>query len=94
MSGHGWVTPSPDGTKARCGGPPICSACALEKAQADATAAAPGLRAAVAEEIARAIEQSVCEPGEQCVERFCPDCTRYRQAQADAVMARRMGGTP
>ena len=49
-------------------------------------------RAAVAEEIARAIEQAVCAPGEQCVERFCPDCTRYRQAQADAATARRIGG--
>jgi hypothetical protein len=50
------------------------------------------IRAAVAEEIARAIEQAVCAPGEQCVERFCPDCTRYGQAQADAATARRIGG--
>lgn len=28
--GHGWVTPTPDGAKARCGGPPVCSACARE----------------------------------------------------------------
>lgn len=48
-------------------------------------------RADVAGEIARAIEQSVCEPGEQCAERFCPDCTRYRQAQADAATARKIG---
>jgi histidine triad (HIT) family protein len=47
---------------------------------------------ALAEEIARAIEESVCAPGEQCAERFCPDCTRYRQAQADAATARRTGG--
>jgi DNA-binding transcriptional MerR regulator len=50
--------------------------------------------ASVAEDIARAIEKSVCEPGEQCAERFCPDCTRYRQAQADAATARRIGGAP
>jgi hypothetical protein len=31
--GHGWVTPNPDGTKARCGGPAICPACALEAGQ-------------------------------------------------------------
>lgn len=49
-------------------------------------------RAWVAEEIARAIEESVCEPGDQCVERFCPDCTRYAQAQADAALARKIGG--
>ncbi len=46
----------------------------------------------VAEEIARAIEESVCEPGDQCAERFCPDCTRYAQAQADAALARKIGG--
>lgn len=28
--GHGHVTPNPDGTKARCGGPSICSECATE----------------------------------------------------------------
>ncbi len=49
-------------------------------------------RAWVAEEIARAIEESVCEPGGQCAERFCPDCTRYAQAQADAALARKIGG--
>ena len=54
--------------------------------------AAPAIRAAAAEEIARFIEQSVCGPGDQCAERFCPDCTRYRQAQADAATARRIGG--
>ncbi len=56
------------------------------------TEATPGIRAAVAEEIAKAIEGSVCEPGDQCVERFCPDCTRYFQCQADAATARRIGG--
>ena len=95
MSGHGWVTPNPDGMKARCGGPALCSACALEKVRADVAAAGepPGaaIRAAVAEEIARAIEQSMCEPGEQCAARFCPDCTRYAQCQADAALARRIG---
>jgi hypothetical protein len=50
-------------------------------------------RAAVAGEIAAAIETSVCAPGEQCVKRFCPDCTRYRQALADAATARRIGGS-
>jgi hypothetical protein len=32
MSGHGWVVPNPDGSKARCGGPALCSACATEQA--------------------------------------------------------------
>ena len=32
MSGHGHVTPNPDGSKARCGGPRICSQCAKEAA--------------------------------------------------------------
>lgn len=30
--GHGHVRPNPDGSKARCGGPAICSVCALELA--------------------------------------------------------------
>jgi hypothetical protein len=30
MSGHGWVTPNPDGSKARCGGPGLCPACSAE----------------------------------------------------------------
>ena len=29
-TGHGHVTPREDGVVARCGGPAICSACALE----------------------------------------------------------------
>ena len=33
MSGHGHVTPNADGSKARCGGPAICSVCALEFAR-------------------------------------------------------------
>lgn len=48
-------------------------------------------RAYVAEMIARAIEESVCAPGKQCYERFCQDCIRWRQAQADAATARRAG---
>lgn len=51
-----------------------------------------GVRAAVAADIASAIEKAVCEPGENCAERFCPDCTRYAQCQADAATARRIGG--
>ncbi len=39
MSGHGWVTPSPNGIRARCGGPAICRECALEKVRADLAAA-------------------------------------------------------
>lgn len=32
IGSHGHVTPRPDGMKARCGGPRICSACARELA--------------------------------------------------------------
>src|ERR671925_545499 len=32
--GHGHVTPNPDGTKARCGGPALCGQCAQEAATA------------------------------------------------------------
>jgi hypothetical protein len=34
--GHGHVHARPDGVKARCGGPKICSVCAVELAQAGA----------------------------------------------------------
>ena len=47
-------------------------------------------RTYVAEMIARAIEDSVCEPGEQCAGRFCPDCVKHAQAKADAALARKM----
>lgn len=30
MTGHGWVTPRPDGAVARCGGPAICHGCQQE----------------------------------------------------------------
>lgn len=33
--GHGHVKPNADGSKARCGGPAICSECALELAATD-----------------------------------------------------------
>ena len=33
--GHGHVYPTEDGTKARCGGPAICSACASDLAHRD-----------------------------------------------------------
>lgn len=32
-TGHGHVRPRPDGVRARCGGPAICSVCAREKAE-------------------------------------------------------------
>jgi hypothetical protein len=31
MSGHGHVTPRPDGLKARCGGPALCADCQAEE---------------------------------------------------------------
>lgn len=31
MSGHGWVTPNPDGSVARCGGPGLCPECRAEE---------------------------------------------------------------
>lgn len=30
---HGHVTPNPDGSKARCGGPALCAECAMELAE-------------------------------------------------------------
>lgn len=37
MSGHGHVTPNPDGSLACCGGPAICGVCARELADKQAT---------------------------------------------------------
>lgn len=33
MAGHGHVVPNKDGSLARCGGPKLCSVCAMEFAQ-------------------------------------------------------------
>jgi hypothetical protein len=41
MAGHGWVTPNPDGVKARCGGPGICPDCRREAALAQGGTVAP-----------------------------------------------------
>jgi hypothetical protein len=49
------------------------------------------LRRRYCEAIAAAIERSVCAPGPHCPDRFCPDCIRYGQAQADAALARSLG---
>lgn len=38
MSGHGHVVPNANGLKARCGGPAICSVCALELVEEHAAA--------------------------------------------------------
>jgi hypothetical protein len=35
-SGHGWVFPNLDGSKAKCGGPAICQACARDQQALDA----------------------------------------------------------
>ncbi len=45
MTGHGHVTPRPDGAKARCGGPALCPECARELA-ASGQPARTGLSAA------------------------------------------------
>jgi hypothetical protein len=50
------------------------------------------IRAAVAEEIATAIEQSVPEPS-GCDRSPCPECCRYDQARLDAATARRTGAS-
>jgi len=39
--GHGHVRPRPDGVKARCGGPGLCSVCSREAAAMKATASRP-----------------------------------------------------
>jgi len=48
--------------------------------------AAPAIRAAVAGEIARTIEDDICTPGAECGDQGC------RQALRDAGTARRIGG--
>lgn len=44
-TGHGHVWPRPDGVKARCGGPAMCTECARDREDAIAKAAAPSLPA-------------------------------------------------
>jgi hypothetical protein len=38
--------------------------------------------------VAKEILAQTCGPGEQCADRWCPDCIKYRQAQKDAAIAR------
>ena len=40
-TGHGHVFPRPDGVKARCGGPGLCTECAVDAARASAALAQP-----------------------------------------------------
>lgn len=40
-AGHGHVWPRPDGMKARCGGPALCSACRHDQARAQKLVSAP-----------------------------------------------------
>lgn len=54
MSGHGWVKPLPGGAKARCGGPAICSECALEARQAGVDPLARVYEEALAKRVDRA----------------------------------------
>lgn len=61
----------------------------IEKAAEQATnERLADLEKAIREQVAREIETSVCQPGEQCPDRFCPDCIRFEQAQRDAQIAR------
>lgn len=41
MAGHGWVTPNPDGSKARCGGPGLCPECQRERTKLQGGTVAP-----------------------------------------------------
>lgn len=53
--------------------------------EADTIAAVlPAIRAAIADEILA----TTCPPGDQCADRWCPDCVAYRQAARDAAIAR------
>lgn len=45
-------------------------------------------RQRIREQVAREIEAAVCRGGEQCKDRFCPDCIRHGQAKRDARIAR------
>jgi hypothetical protein len=58
--GHGHVVPRPDGAKARCGGPALCSVCAKElAAQQPVNAATPGQASAGQEFAAWAEAQGI-----------------------------------
>ena len=51
------------------------------------------IAARTAERIAEAIEASAPIPATLCPDPRCPVCVRSEQAQADAAIARRIGGT-
>jgi len=51
----------------------------------------PAIEARVRAQVADRILTSTCPPGEQCANRWCPDCVAYRQAVKDANLARGEG---
>ena len=59
---HGWVVPNSNGSRARCGGPKLCSVCQRE--QAEKVRAAESPFADFEEDIRRSINRN-------SLERFC-----------------------
>lgn len=59
-----------------------------ERTRAILAAVLPVHERMVREQVAKEIETFACRGGEQCQDRFCPDCIRHDQAQRDAQIAR------
>lgn len=59
--GHGHVIPRPDGAKARCGGPALCSVCAIELAQVQRERTAAGALLSLAAEFDRLAAETTAE---------------------------------
>lgn len=69
---HGHVTPNPDGSKARCGGPALCSKCAaelaeLERSKPQEQGDLPELQAAVLEVFRAALASGAAVLGRDTV---------------------------
>jgi hypothetical protein len=90
--GHGHVTPNPDGSKARCGGPVMCSKCAQELAQLQRIKATGQKMAEVIEEAhqteAQPISPEVWEAQQQELQRLArlvAELTQYNTEKDERV---------
>jgi hypothetical protein len=90
--GHGHVVPRPDGARARCGGPALCSACAKELAAQQQSGATPGQAAAwdawyAADQASRTMAQGFSESKYEAMRRAFLAGTEAQAAIAAAAPA-------
>jgi len=78
-TGHGWVYPRPDGMKARCGGPAMCSTCAADATRKTVYEAASERQGAAQNELIALLKlPGVCRP--EAVHTY--ECRYWREGKS------------